>query len=268
MATIEGLFNFDEKLLARQVAKDNYSAAIGRSAPAGWGPMMMGIDQIGNAIFNSDDKILKEQTIAQTSLKETMDMLGEDARDNAKLYATLGERLVENGASAQTLMKLKEVASNQANDKANIDNANAVRNANLALNQEKFIETKRKNTEAEETKRLKEFNKTLSDEDHPGAWLYKDALSQMSGGDSAAHKEGQLEFNQMVEKNIRKGTEFAQAIKDAKEEFGLKYKIKKDDSWWFWQKDNSELRRRDGSNSSGISSEAQGAVDYFENKGQ
>jgi len=268
MATIEGLFNFDEKLLARQVAKNNYGAAIGRSAPTGWGPMMMGVNKIGNAIFNSDDKILQEQTIAQKSLQEVMAELGEKAKDNALLYDALGQKLVENGASPETLMKLKQVASNQANDKANIDNANAVRDANLALNKEKFIETKRKNTEAEETKRLKEFNKTLSDEDHPGAWLYKEALSQMSGGDSAAHKEGALEFNQMVEKNIRKGTEFAQAIKDAKEEFGNKYKIKPDDSWWFWQKDNSELRRRDGSSSSGISSEAQGAVDYFENKGQ
>ncbi len=84
MATVEGLFNFDEKLLAREVARNNYGAAIGRSAPAGWGPMMMGVNKIGNAIFNSDDAILKEQTIAQTSLKEVMEELGEEASDNAK----------------------------------------------------------------------------------------------------------------------------------------------------------------------------------------
>ena len=250
MATIEGLFNFDEKLLARQVAKDNYGAAIGRSAPTGWGPMMMGVNKIGNAIFNSDDKILQEQTIAQKSLQEVMAELGEKAKDNALLYDALGKRLVENGASPETLMKLKQVASNQANDKANIDNANAVRNSTLELNQAKFEETKRKNTEAEETKRLKEFNKTLSDKDHPAKWLYEDAVGQMAGGDSAAHKEGQLEFNQMVEKNIRKGTEFAKAITDAKEEFGLKFKIKKDDTWWWWQKDNSKLQRNDGSDGS------------------
>ena len=78
----------------------------------------------------------------------------------------------------------------------------------------------------------------------------------MAGGDSAAHKEGQLEFNQMVEKNIRKGTEFAKAIKDAKEEFGLKFKIKKDDTWWWFQKDNSKLQRKDGSD--GISTATPG----------
>jgi hypothetical protein len=269
MATIEGLFNFDEKLLARQVVRNRESAAIGQVAPEGWGPMMMGVNKIGNAIFNTDDKILKEQTIAQTSLKQVMEELGDDAKDNAKLYDALGQRLVENGASAETIMKLKSVASNQANDKANVDNANAIRNSTLALNKEKFQETKDKNLETKRKARLAEFNKTVSDEDHPAAWLYKEALGQMAGGDSAAHKEGALEFNGMVQKYVVEGgLSISDSIKAAKEEFGQKYEIKPDDSWWWFQKDNSELRRRDGSNSSGISSEAQGAVDYFEKKGK
>ena len=269
MATIEGLFNFDEKLLARQVAKDNYTAAIGRSAPAGWGPAMMGVNKIGNAIFNNDDKILKEQTIAQTSLKQVMEELGEDAKDNAVLYDALGKRLIENGASAETLMKLKSVASSQANDKANVDTANAIKQSTFDLQKAKFLETQDKNDETQRKARLDEYNQTISDEDHPAAWLYKEALSQMSGGDSAAHKEGALEFNGMVERNVVKGgMSIADSIKAAKVEFGEKYEIKPDDSWWWFQKDNSELRRRDGSNSGGISSEAQGAVDYFEKKGK
>ena len=116
MATIEGLFNFEDKLLARQVVKNRENAAIGQAK--GWGPMMMGMNKIGNAIFNSDDKILKEQTIAQTSLKETMEMLGPEAQDSTKLYDVLGKRLIENGASAETLMKLKSVASEQAQAEA------------------------------------------------------------------------------------------------------------------------------------------------------
>ena len=250
MATIEGLFNFDEKLLARQVAKDNYSAAIGRSAPAGWGPMMMGIDQIGNAIFNSDDKILKEQTIAQTSLKQVMGELGEDAIDNAKLYAALGQRLVENGASAQTVMKLKDVASKQANDQANVDTANAIKQSTFNLQQEKFKETKDKNAETQRKARLDEYNQTISDEDHPASWLYKDAIGMLTGGDSKSNagKQAALEFNGMVEKHVVEGGKpIAKAIKDAKEEFGAKYKFKKDSKWF---SDNSSLTLKAGTTKS------------------
>ena len=239
MATVEGLFNFDEKLLAREVARNNYAANIGRSAPAGWGPMMMGV-KIGNAIFNSDDKILKEQTIAQTSLKQVMEELGDDAKDNAKLYDALGRRLTENGASAETIMKLKSVASSQANEQANVDTANAIKQSTFDLQKAKFQETKDKNLETQRKARLAEFNKTISDEDHPAAWLYKEALGQLAGGDSAADKEGALEFNGMVQKYVVEGgLSISDSIKAAKEEFGQKYKIKPDDSWWWFQKDNS-----------------------------
>jgi hypothetical protein len=267
MATIEGLFNFDEKLLAREVVKNRENAAIGQAK--GWGPMMMGMNKIGQAIFNSDDKILKEQTIAQTSLKETMDILGPEAQDSTKLYDVLGKRLIENGASAETLMKLKSVASNQANDKANIDTANALRQSTYDLQVAKFEETKRNKAEGVRKDRLKEFNKTISDEDHPAAWLYKEALGQIAGGDSAAHKEGALEFNSMVQKYVvDSGLSISDSIKAAKEEFGQKYKIKPDDSWWWFQDDNSKLQRRDGSDSTAINPKAQGALDYYDNKGK
>ena len=268
MATIEGLFNFDEKLLARQVSRNNYGAAIGASAPKGWGPMMMGVDQIGNAIFNSDDKILREQTIAQTSLKQVMEELGDDAKDNAKLYDALGRRLTENGASAETLMKLKQVASNQANDKANVDTANALKQSTFDLQKQKFQETKDKNLETERKSRLAQFDKVLSDEDNPAAWLYKDALSQLTGGDgkSKAGKEAALEFNTMVQKHVvESAVPIAQAIKQAKEEFGQKYNFKPDSAWF---SDNSSLKMRDGSDSSAINPKAQGALDHFENKGK
>jgi len=57
----------------------------------------------------------------------------------------------------------------------------------------------------------------------------------------------------------------AQAIKDAKLEFGAKYNFKKDSKWF---SDNSSVQQRDGSGSGAINPEAQGAVDHFENKGK
>ena len=266
MATVEGLFNFDEKLLARQVVKNRESADIGQAK--GWGPMMMGMNKIGNAIFNSDDKILQEQTIAQTSLKQTMDILGPEAQDSTKLYDVLGKRLIENGASAETIMKLKSVASKQANDKANVDTANALKESTFRLQQEKFKETQDKNLETERKARLAQFDKVLSDEDHAASWLYKDALGQLTGGDgkSKAGKEAALEFHTMVQKHVvESAVPISQAIKDAKVEFGKKYKFKPDSKWF---SDNSSLTLQDGSDNRSINPKAQGALDYFENKGK
>ena len=268
MATIEGLFNFDEKLLARQVARDNYGAALGRATAGPWGPMVMGMNKIADGLFNTDDKILKEQTIAQTSLKQVMEELGDDAKDNAKLYDALGRRLTENGASAETIMKLKQVASNQANDKANVDTANALKQSTFDLQKQKFQETKDKNLETERKSRLAQFDKVLSDEDHAASWLYKDALSQLTGGDgkSKAGKEAALEFHTMVQKHVvESAVPISQAIKDAKVEFGQKYKFKPDSKWF---SDNSSLTLQDGSDSMSINPKAQGALDYFENKGK
>jgi hypothetical protein len=240
MATIEGLFNFDEKLLARQVAKDNYSAAIGRSAPAGWGPMMMGVDQIGNAIFNSDDKILKEQTIAQTSLKQVVEELGEDAKDNAKLYAALGQRLVENGASSQTIMKLKQVASNQANDQANVETANTLKKAAHDLAVDKHNKSMSKDQADRIDKRTAEFNSELSDEDSKVRKMYNQAMMGITKGDDSnnAVKAGQA-FDEIIRKNyIHKGMTASEAIRLAKEEFDATWHFKADDTFWYGSDDS------------------------------
>ena len=242
MATIEGLFNFDEKLLAREVAKDNYSAAIGRSAPAGWGPMMMGIDQIGNAIFNSDDKILKEQTIAQTSLKETMDMLGEDARDNAKLYATLGERLVENGASAQTLMKLKEVASKQANEQANVETANILKKSAHDLNVREYNSKQDKITQDRIDKRTGELNSELSDKDSKVQKMYNQAMMGITKGDDSNNSiKAAQAFDEIFRRNyIKKGMSASEALRLAHEEFQQTWHFKPDETF-LWGGDDSEF---------------------------
>ena len=240
MATIEGLFNFDEKLLARKVAKDNYSAAIGRSAPAGWGPMMMGMDQIGNAIFNSDDKILKEQTIAQTSLKQVMEELGEDAKDNAQLYAALGKRLVENGASAQTVMKLKEVASKQANDQANVETNNLLKLQVHALNVDKHDRKLTKEQNDRIDKRTAELNSELSDEDSKVGKMYNQAMMGITKGDDSnnAVKASQA-FDEIIRRNyIQKGMSASEAIRLAHEEFKQTWHFKADETFWYGSDDS------------------------------
>ena len=242
MATIEGLFNFDEKLLARQVSRNNYGAAIGANAPKGWGPMMMGVDQIGNAIFNSDDKILKEQTIAQTSLKQVMEELGDDAKDNAKLYDALGRRLTENGASAETIMKLKQVASNQANDQANVETANTLKKAAHDLSVNKHNDKLNKDQADRIDKRTAEFNSELSDKDSKVQKMYNQAMMGITGGDDSnnAVKASQA-FDEIIRRNyIQKGMSASEAIRMAKEEFDATWHFKQDETF-LWGSDDSEF---------------------------
>lgn len=242
MATIEGLFNFDEKLLAREVARNNYGANIGRSAPAGWGPMMMGVNKIGNAIFNSDDKILKEQTIAQTSLKQVMEELGDDAKDNAKLYDALGQRLVENGASAETLMKLKQVASTQANEQANVETANVLKKAAHNLAVDKHNKSISKDQADRIDKRTAELNSELSDEDSKVQKMYNQAMMSITKGDDSNNSvKAAQAFDEIIRRNyIQKGMSASEAIRLAQEEFSTTWHFKPDETF-LWGGDDSEF---------------------------
>ena len=265
MATIEGLFNFDEKLLARQVSRNNYGAAIGSSAPTGWGPMMMGVNRIGNAIFNSDDKILKEQTIAQTSLKQVMEELGDDAKDNAKLYDALGRRLTENGASAETIMKLKSVASNQANDQANVDTANTLKKAAHDLAVNKHNDKLSKDQADRIDKRTAEWNSEMSDEDSKVQKMYNASVGALRGGDtkSANSNKAAVAFDTIVRDNyIKKGMTAPEAITAARTEFAQKFNYKPDETFW-WGSDDSEFSP---SVSQEISEATAGALDKYKAK--
>jgi len=235
MATVEGLFNFDEKLLARQVVKNRDSAAIGANAPAGWGPMMMGMNKIGNAIFNTDDKILREQTIAQTSLKETMDMLGEDANDSAKLYDALGQRLVENGASAETLMKLKSVASQQAQAEAKTaadieykKEAQALRQTTLEL-QNKY------KSDAAAAKERKMFESATTDPNSVIGQTFRDIMKKLTGGadrDKTGYKMLQQTLTEYIYDAINEGSDVSNAMRIAVDRLEKSYEYKPDKKWF------------------------------------
>ena len=234
MATVEGLFNFDEKLLARQVVKNRDSAAIGAVAPAGWGPMMMGMNKIGNAIFNSDDKILREQTIAQTSLKEVMEELGDDAQDNALLYEALGQRLVENGASAETLMKLKSVASTQQQEEAKTEADIKLREQVQMLQQNQFETTNYFKQQDINRKESKLFESAATDPNSPYAQIYRSILAKLSGGADMSkngYKELQNIFMGYTISYIEEGNNAVDSMQKATEQIQKEYQYKPDKKW-------------------------------------
>jgi hypothetical protein len=265
MATVEGLFNFDEKLLARQVVKNRESAAIGQNAPTGWGPMMMGMNKIGNAIFNSDDKILNEQTIAQTSLKETMEMLGDDAKDSTKLYDALGQRLVENGASAETLMKLKSVASEQAQAEAKTE-ADIAYKQQVQDIQKSTLETntwvKQQTMNAKERKL---FEKATTDPNSTYGQALRSLLSKLSGGadmDKKGYKALQNTFVEFTLDAIDEGENAITAMRMAEDRLRKGYKYQPDTQWYG---DNSGLLELDGNTTPKLE-EDQDFLDLVEQK--
>ena len=241
MATVEGLFNFDEKLLAQQVVKNREGAAIGAVAPSGWGPMMMGANKIGNAIFNSDDKILNEQTIAQTSLKETMEMLGDDAQDSTKLYEALGQRLVENGASAETLMKLKSVASNQAQSEAKTEADIAYKEQAQTLQELALNTANEHKMLVASAKERKLFEKATTDPNSTYGQALRSLLAKLSGGadmDKSGYKQLQNTFVEFTLEAIDNGSNSIEAMKAATKRIEKEYEYKPDTEWFG---DNSGL---------------------------
>ena len=235
MATVEGLFNFDEKLLARQVVKNRDSAAIGSTAPSGWGPMMMGMNKIGNAIFNSDDKILREQTIAQTSLKETMDMLGDDANDSTKLYDALGQRLVENGASAETIMKLKSVASEQAQAEAKTAADIEYRKEAQALRQTTLELQNKYKSDAAAAKERKMFESATTDPNSVIGQTFRDIMKKLTGGadrDKTGYKMLQQTLTEYIYDAINEGNDVSNAMRIAVDRLEKSYEYKKDKAWF------------------------------------
>ena len=95
MATVEGLFNFDEKLLARDVAGQRQDYMFGNNMPKGYGAVGMGFNKMLRGLFNNDDPILKEKALAEEALQMTQQQLGGDMTDPSKMYGILMKNLTE-----------------------------------------------------------------------------------------------------------------------------------------------------------------------------
>ncbi len=108
MATVEGLFNFDEKLLARDVAGQREDYMFGNNMPKGYGAVGMGFNKMLRGLFNNDNPILKEKAIAEEALQRTQQQLGGDMSDPSKMYGILMKNLNELGASPDSITKVAE----------------------------------------------------------------------------------------------------------------------------------------------------------------
>ena len=125
MATVEGLFNFDEKLLARQVAGQREDAMFGNSMPKGYGAIGSGWNQMLRGVFNNDNPILKEKALAEEALQMTQQQLGGDMTDPVKMYSVLMKNLTDLGASPDSITKVSQRQSEAAASQATASLANS-----------------------------------------------------------------------------------------------------------------------------------------------
>ena len=108
MATVEGLFNFDEKILARDIAGQREDYMFGNNMPKGYGAVGMGWNQMLRGLFNNNDPILKEKALAEEALQLTQEQLGGNMSDPSKMYGVLLENLNKLGASPQSISQVAD----------------------------------------------------------------------------------------------------------------------------------------------------------------
>lgn len=146
MATIEKLFNFDDQLLARQIAGQRDDFNMGQLAPGPWGMMGAGINRIGRGLFNSNDDLLKEKAAAEGALATVQAQLGEDISDPDKLYPALIKELAANGANPKSILQVQEVYAAQSAVKAKTSLDTLKFQTGLETDLIKIDETNEKNT--------------------------------------------------------------------------------------------------------------------------
>ena len=147
MATVEGLFNFDEKLLARDVAGQREDYMFGNNMPKGYGAVGMGFNKMLRGLFNNNDPILKEKALAEEALQMTQQQLGGDMTDPSKMYGLLMKNLNQLGASPQSV--------SQVADKKAIIDSTATENSIANSLKLMAIDDKRKAGDQEDREKLR-----------------------------------------------------------------------------------------------------------------
>jgi len=139
-------------------------------------------------------------------------------------------------------MKLKEVASNQANEQANIETANILKKSAHDLNVREYNSKQDKITQDRIDKRTAELNSELSDKDSKVQKMYNQAMMGITKGDDSNNSvKAAAAFDEIIRRNyIQKGMSASEAIRLAHEEFQQTWHFKPDETF-FWGGDDSEF---------------------------
>jgi len=170
MATIEKLFNFEERQQAQDILGQREDLGFGALMPKGYGAIGAGVNKIGRNLFGSNDPILKERAAVEGALFETQNELTpEQMADPNVLYPTMMAKLKNLNVNPKMVLGLQQIMQNQMTDKTTAEGNQAYKQLTIdnAKNnaKTKSEENIRKLVEKKNTTLLKSF-KTPLDEGH------------------------------------------------------------------------------------------------------
>lgn len=179
MATIEKLFNFEERQQAQDILGQKEDASFGSLMPTGYGAIGAGVNKLGRNIFGNNDPVLKERAAIEGALLETQNELTpEQMADPSVLYPTMMAKLKNLNVNPKMVLGLQQIMQDQIATKTTAEGNQAYKqltvNAARDAAEAKKLENERKLVEKKNTTLIKSF-KTPIDEGHR---LVTDYISQ------------------------------------------------------------------------------------------
>ena len=114
MATIEKLFNFEERQQAQDILGQRGDLGFGALMPKGYGAIGAGVNKIGRNLFGSNDPILKERAAVEGALFETQNELTpEQMADPNVLYPTMMAKLKNLNVNPKMVLGLQQIMQDQ-----------------------------------------------------------------------------------------------------------------------------------------------------------
>jgi len=236
MATIEGLFNFDEKILARDVAGQREDYMFGNNMPKGYGAVGMGFNKMLRGLFNNNDPILKEKALAEEALQLTQQQLGGDMTDPAKMYGALIKNLNELGASPQSISQVADKKATIESDASNQEIANHLKLLTLNQSAQKDTQSNINNFRGFRQKVAKQLTDELKLDSLSGnkqiVFEISDKLTE--GEDKARDSFNNLVLSEITnvinDKTVEDDFDSSSVLQEALENVSSKYKWK-EGSW-------------------------------------
>ena len=153
MATIEKLFNFEERQQAQDILGQKEDLGFGALMPKGYGAIGAGVNKLGRNIFGNNDPVLKERAAIEGALLETQNELTpEQMADPSVLYPTMMAKLKNLNVNPKMVLGLQQIMQDQLATKSTAEYNNLYKMSTVKLAES---EADRKKTENEEKARTK-----------------------------------------------------------------------------------------------------------------
>jgi hypothetical protein len=153
MATIEKLFNFEERQQAQDILGQKEDLGFGALMPKGYGAIGAGVNMLGRNIFGNNDPVLKERAAIEGALLETQNELTpEQMADPSVLYPTMMAKLKNLNVNPKMVLGLQQIMQDQLATKSTAEYNNLYKMSTVRLAEN---EADRKKTENEEKARTK-----------------------------------------------------------------------------------------------------------------